>query len=107
MVEAVLKITEFQRVPQQHGGNVPVYDATAGGFVTRQTDMSVTVGGAAEQSAAFNARTHFVDLLSDTDGYVLSGSTNPTATAANGIPIIADQRIVLAVTPADKLSFIA
>lgn len=106
MVEAVLKIIEYRKVPVQTGQVILVRDATAKGFITRQTDMSVTVGGAAEQSAAFNAGTHFVDLLSDTAGYVLFGS-NPTATAANGIPVQANTYITFAVDPAAKLSFIA
>lgn len=72
---ATLYITEFNAIAGGMGGSSPQIAAQLP--IAEQT---VAVGGGSLQSSAFNARTRFVRLSTDSICSVAFG-TNPTATA--------------------------
>jgi hypothetical protein len=95
---ATLYITEFAAMGQgANGAVVPV----AGSVVANQTR---TVSGTSAQSSAFNGRTRFVRLNSDTTCFV-TFAASPTATNVM-IRLVADQTEYFAVLPGDKLAAI-
>lgn len=68
----------------------------------RNVAQKVTVGGSSTQSAAFNAVTKLVRLLSTVDCYVAFGS-NPTATSSS-LYMVAGVPEYFAVDPGSKVA---
>lgn len=77
---ATLFITEYEHMPETADGVPQVAKEPS---VTTQTR---SVSGASAQSAAFNARTKYVRLYTDTLCYIAFG-TNPTAVTASSMPL--------------------
>ena len=73
---ATLYIEEYQDVGKDEDGNImPI----PGALVTNQ---KVTIAGTSAQSAAFNSRTKYLTILTDTACQFVTGS-NPTASATS------------------------
>lgn len=89
-----LYITEFADLGLNPRGGVtavPLLPASAG--------QRVTTSGTSAQSTNLAATTNLVRLISDADCSVLVG-TNPTATIAAGLRLLAGQPEYFGVTPA-------
>ena len=96
---ATLYITEFSSGgPDSRGVQLQV------GKLPAITSQAVTISGTSAQSAALNANTRFVRVLSDTACYLVAGD-NPTATSSN-MRILADTPEYFAVTGGQKLAAI-
>lgn len=97
---ATVYIEEFVDLPTGANGQLAPIARAPG--VARQT---VAVGGSSTQSSAFNAKTRYVRLHTDTICSVLFGA-NPTATTSSP-RMAADQTEYFAVNPGDRVAVIA
>lgn len=98
---ATLKIKEYERtVVGSMGEGVPLFDEE---ITLYQTPVSFTVSGAAVQSSAFTYS--YIVIQSDAPCYIAFG-TNPTATIAGFLKVVADERVGFKVRPGWKLSVI-
>jgi hypothetical protein len=93
-----LFISEYDRMPSDPRGLVPT------GSEPAVATQAVAIGGASEQSAAFNARTKFIRLHTDAICSVKFGA-NPTATA-DDLRMAANQTEFFGVVAGDKVAVI-
>lgn len=97
---AILFTTEFEDIGSD-GRGFTTQAAQTPCITTSKADFTA----AAAQSAAFNDKTRFVRLYSDTAGYLKFGA-NPTAVTATDMPIAANAPEVFAVIPGQKVSIV-
>jgi hypothetical protein len=97
---ATLYISEYESLALDNAGRtVQIVKEAA---ITTQT---VTPGATHTESSAFNARTRFVRIHTDTACTILFGAS-PVATATNGPRLAADQTEIFGVSGGMKLSCI-
>ncbi len=95
-----LYITEFEGRTQGEGGSV-----AAALPLPPLAQQTVAIAGASAQSAALNAKTRFVRVISDAVCSIEVGA-NPTATAAK-MRLPANVPEVFGVTPGQKIAVIS
>lgn len=98
---AIAYVTEYSELATDTKGHI----IQAGVEPNLAVQKITFTGGATATAAAFNAKTRFVRVWSDTAGYIKFGAA-PTAVTATDTPVSATTAEFFGVIPGQKMSIV-